>query len=148
MTRTNKHSDLTDACNWRTRFHDASVVDRELTQFRKRTKQWRLLGELLPLFCRRNLSTTIRTVQCAGTLRTVVDIAQCEIASEVGSHSEHRFPAPSSKKGCRKPLLEVWGWLCIRLKFNRRHFQFSAARRTHTGSLGTVCKGSTGPETS
>ena len=23
-------------------------------------------------------------------------------------HSEHRFPAPSSKEGCRKPVLGVW----------------------------------------
>ena len=25
-----------------------------------------------------------------------------------GPHSEHRFPAPSSKEGCRKPVLGVW----------------------------------------
>ena len=24
------------------------------------------------------------------------------------SHSEHRFPAPSLKEGCRKPVLAVW----------------------------------------
>ena len=24
------------------------------------------------------------------------------------THSEHRFPAPSSKEGCRKPVLGVW----------------------------------------
>ena len=23
-------------------------------------------------------------------------------------HSEHRFPAPALKEGCRKPVLEVW----------------------------------------
>jgi len=26
----------------------------------------------------------------------------------INPHSEHRFPAPSSKEGCRKPVLGVW----------------------------------------
>ena len=28
------------------------------------------------------------------------------------AHSEHRFPAPSSKEGCRKQVLGVWDGGC------------------------------------
>ena len=34
---------------------------------------------------------------------------RCQSLSE--SHSEHRFPAPSSKEGCRKPVLGI----CVRI---------------------------------
>ena len=32
----------------------------------------------------------------------------CGVASRSQAHSEHRFPAPFSKEGCRKPVLGVW----------------------------------------
>ena len=32
---------------------------------------------------------------------------EMEGETERGEHSEHRFPAPSSKEGCRKPVLGV-----------------------------------------
>ena len=28
-------------------------------------------------------------------------------------HSEHRFPAPSSKEGCHKPVLGIWALSCL-----------------------------------
>ena len=33
------------------------------------------------------------------------------------AHSEHRFPAPSLKEGCRKPMLRVW--LCCSLRLSK-----------------------------
>ena len=33
--------------------------------------------------------------------------------TRAASHSEHRFPAPTSKEGCRKPVLGVWGSVSV-----------------------------------
>ena len=47
--------------------------------------------------------------------------AKIVIYAKVVPHSKHRFPAPSSKEGCRKPVLGVWGSACGDLEWNGRH---------------------------
>ena len=45
--------------------------------------------------------------------------------STATSHPEHRFPALSSKEGCRKPLLGVSGHLCSGWRKSQTHHKFS-----------------------
>ena len=46
---------------------------------------------------------------CVSVSRIKFSRSQCVSSQCVTeSHSEHRFPAPSLKEGCRKPVLGVW----------------------------------------
>ena len=65
-------------------------------------------------------ATTIQAEQIAGLFPTdnpsVADAAN----ASVDAHAEHRFPAPSSNEGCRKPVLGVcsrWCLWCSRCHF-------------------------------
>ena len=55
------------------------------------------------------------------------------------SHSEHRFPAPSAKEGCRKPVLGVWELLCagardVRKPVSGGHQTSTVTKRRAKGS--------------
>ena len=65
-----------------------------------------------------------------------ISSAGCDITGR-DAHSDHRFPAPSLKEGCRKPVLGVWEGRCLPARADREGDVSSRQQR----SVGIVSSG-------